>query len=94
VLGPIGLIFFVPNNADNIGLLNPSSSSFTTIDISNTISGADKYYGGVLGPNGLIYFVPLAADKIGVVNPSSSSFTTIDISNTISGYFKYFGGVR
>ena len=93
MLGPNGLIYFVPLNADNIGVLNPSSSSFTTIDISNTISLDYKYAGGVLGPNGLIYFVPHYADNIGVLNPSSSSFTTIDISNTISSDGKYHGGV-
>ncbi len=58
MLGPNGLIYFVSCNADNIGVLNPSSSSFTSIDISNTISSDGKYFGGVLGPNGLIYFVP------------------------------------
>jgi len=44
--------YFVPRSADNIGILDPSSSSFTTIDISNTISSDHKYKGGVLGPNG------------------------------------------
>ena len=93
VLGPNGLIYFVPSNADNIGVLDPSSSSFSTIDISNTISTDFKYAGGVLGPNGRIYFVPRNADNIGVLNPSSSTFTTIDISNTISSDLKYTGGV-
>ena len=32
------------------------SSTFTAIDIFNTISLDAKYAGGVLGPNGLIYF--------------------------------------
>ena len=65
VLGPNGLIYFVPYYADNIGVLNPSSSSFTTIGIANTISGYYKYRGGVLGPNGLIYFVPDISFNIG-----------------------------
>jgi streptogramin lyase len=69
------------------------SSTFTTIDISNTISSDRKYEGGVVGPNGLIYFVPSKSNNIGVLNPSSSSFTTIDISNTISWDWKYAGGV-
>jgi hypothetical protein len=69
------------------------SSTFTAIDISNTISSDAKYAGGVLGPNGLIYFVPINADNIGVLNPSSSSFTAIDIFNTISSDNKYYGGV-
>ena len=81
----------MPHHADNIGVLNPSFSSFTTVDISNTISSDYKYRGGVLGPNGLIYFVPHSVHKIGVLNPSSSSFTTIDISNTISSGRTYEG---
>ena len=93
VLGPNDLIYFVPAYADNIGVLDPSSSTFTTIDISNTISIGGKYYGGVLGPNGLIYFVPANARNIGVLNPASSSFTTIDISKSVSGNWKYVGGV-
>ncbi len=39
VLGPNSLIYFMPYSANDIGVLNPSSSSFTTIDISNTIAG-------------------------------------------------------
>ena len=64
MLGSNGLIYFVPSKANNIGVLNPSSSSFTTIDISNTTSSAAKYSaeevvlennfcpGGNVGPNG------------------------------------------
>ena len=33
VLGPNGLIYFVPHDADNIGVLNPSTDTFITIDI-------------------------------------------------------------
>ena len=67
MLGPNGLIYFVPFNPDNItiGVLNPSYSSFTTINIVSTISSDWKYAGGVLGPNGLIYFAPQNADNIG-----------------------------
>jgi len=81
----------VPYNADNIGVLNPASGSFTTINIFNT--NIYKYHGGVLGPNGKIYFVPAKEDNIGVLNPASGSFTTIDISSTISGWNKYLGSL-
>ena len=85
VLGPNGLIFFVPNGADNIGILDPTFPSFTTLDISQVSSGTGgKYGGGVLGPNGLIYLVPGDANNIGILDPSSSSFTTLDISQVIS----------
>ena len=65
MLGPNGLIYFVPAYANNIGVLNPASGSFATIDISGTINSDSKYWGGVLGPNGIIYFVPVNADNIG-----------------------------
>ena len=97
VLGPDGLVYFVPYNLDDIGVLDPSTQSFTMIDISSTISGGNvnnEYGGGVLGPDGLIYFVPYNADNIGVLDPSTQSFTVIDIASTISeGDGSYFGGV-
>ena len=93
VLGPNGLIYFIPSTADNLGILNPSSSSFSTLDISSFISSDGKYAGGVLGPNGLIYFIPSSADNVGILNPSSSSFSTLDISSSISSDYKYYGGV-
>ena len=68
VLGPDGLIYFVPYNADKIGILDASSSSFSTLDISSYISWDYKYFGGVLGPDGLIYFVPCDANNIGILN--------------------------
>ena len=89
VLGPDGLIYFVPYNADNIGILSPSSSSFSTLDISKTISFGGKYFGGVLGLNGVIYFVPYNAGNVGILNPFRGQFTTLDISST----FDYYGGV-
>ena len=77
VLGPNGLIYLVPLNADNVGVLNPSTRNFTSI---NGIYGDNgdwwKYEGGVLGPNGLIYFVPLNADHIG----------TLELGNTEPAY--------
>jgi hypothetical protein len=53
-------------NANNIGVLNSSSSSFTTIDISKpTVGWSPKYHGGVLGPNDLIYLVLYTSNAIG-----------------------------
>ena len=93
VLSPNCLIHFVPSSADNIGILNPSSSSFSTLNISSFISSSNKFYGGVLGPNGLICFVPVNANNIGILNPFSSSFSTLDIFSFIFSNYKYSGGV-
>ena len=37
VLGPNGVIYFVPLNAKNVGILDSASSSFTTLDISHVL---------------------------------------------------------
>ena len=63
----------MPNGPNTyfIGVFNPSSSLFTTIDVSNTIFLGPygiNYHGAVLGPNGIIYFVPQIADNIGMLH--------------------------
>jgi hypothetical protein len=68
VLSPNGLIYFMPYNADNIGVFNPSTSAFSVIDISPVISHGYKYYGGVLGHNGRIYLIPDNANSIGQIH--------------------------
>jgi streptogramin lyase len=77
-LGSDGIIYMVPHNADKIGVLNPATQTFSIMD--STISGTDKYYGGVLGPDGIIYMVPFRANNIGVLNPATRTFTTIAIA--------------
>ena len=84
MLAPNGKIYMVPYKADSVGVLDPSSGSFTVIDISSVISSDNKYVEGVLAPNGKIYMVPYKADGVGVLDPSSGSFTVIDISSVIS----------
>ena len=64
VLGPDGIVYFVPAYANNIGVLNPATQTFGTIDIAATISIPNKYWGGVLGPNNKVYMVPRNADNI------------------------------
>ena len=67
MLGPNGKIYLVPYYADHVGELDPSTRTFSAIDISSTISSCCKYTGGVLGPNGKIYLVPDVADHVGEV---------------------------
>ena len=42
-----GIIYMVPFIADKIGVLNPATQTFSIMDA--TISGTDKYYGGLEG---------------------------------------------
>ena len=48
------------------------TTTFTTIDISSSISHNRKFAGGVLSPNGLIFFIPFYADVIGKVQLSNT----------------------
>ena len=94
MLAPNGKIYMAPNNANSIGVLDPSSDQFSTIDISSDISSVlqPKYFSGVLGADGKIYFVPYNANNIGVFDPSTDYFSTFDISAIISSGQKYAGG--
>jgi len=74
-------------------VFDPATSVFSIVDISATISGTNKYCGGVLAPNGKIYFAPMGANHVGVFDPATSAFSVIDISATITGDWKYFGAV-
>jgi len=72
------------------------TATFSSIDISSTISRPGKYLGGVLAPNGKVIFVPYYADNIGMFDPLTNAFTIIDISGIsgiVSGASKYAGGV-
>ena len=64
-MGPDGKIYCIPYHANSIGVLDPSTKIFSTIDVSSTGTGGAKYVGGVVAGNGKIYFVPRHADNIG-----------------------------
>ena len=40
-----GNIIFAPSNADGVGVVDPSTNTFTLVDISNTIT-IDRKFGG------------------------------------------------
>ena len=75
VLLPDGRVVFVPSNADNVGLFDPSDDSFSSGPAHSM--GDDAYFGGVLLPDGRVVFVPRNADNVGLFN------TYININNNI-----------
>ena len=77
---PNGYIYFVPFQTNNIGVFNPATKSFRTVGIS--VSGKNKYVGGVLGANGLTYFSPRDAANVSVFDPSTEIFS---IDDSVSG---------
>jgi len=95
VLGPNGKIYFVPFEADNVGVFDPATDAFSVVDVSGTgWFTLGKYSGGVLAPNGKIYFVPHDTNNVGVFDPATNKFSVVDIP--ARGWFdleKYSGGV-
>eukprot|EP00966_Prymnesium_polylepis_P286524 6618565-Prymnesium_polylepis.2 len=74
-----GLIVFAPHNADVVGIFDPESRSFSSVDITATIQSDYKYSGAVV-QNGLVWFAPNNARAVGVFDPVSRAFWTHDIS--------------
>jgi len=76
VLASNGKIYFVPYNTTDIGVFDPWSGRFSTIEIPEVSSASairsQTYGGGVLGPHGIIYLVPRNANNIGVFKPPTN----------------------
>ena len=76
VLGPDGLIYAMPNNADKVMVINPDTRTtwfVGTVD-SNTVGAVSyKYLGGVLLPDGRIVGIPSVANKYLIIDPHMKS---------------------
>jgi len=69
-------IFFVPYNANNVGVLD-LNSTFTTIATSGAAAtGTGKYQGGAKHGQ-LVYFAPHNQQNIGVVDLGTMAFSTV-----------------
>jgi len=75
-----------------VGIFDPATDAFSTVDISTTKS-TDKYLGGVLLPSGEAVFVPFSADNAVIFDPTEARFTPVYLSATTSTAGKYAGGV-
>ena len=58
-----------------------------------TLSGGNKWFGGVLGPDGKIYGIPYDATDILVIDPVAGTATRTAMGATLSGTDKWRGGV-
>eukprot|EP00966_Prymnesium_polylepis_P079748 1847987-Prymnesium_polylepis.1 len=72
-----GMVVFSPKAEDHIGLLDPFTGSFSTVDISATVSGAVKYSGAVTAENGLVIFGPAESNSVGVFDPVTSTLLSV-----------------
>ena len=95
VLAPNGKIYFIPNSATVVGVVDPVANTYTTF---GTAPGSSAYVGGVLAPNGKIYCVSQNATSIGIIDPTANTFSTTTfptgtITGTGAASSAYTGGV-
>ena len=74
----------------NMSIIAASRLRVTDIRLFGSISGVNKYAGGVLAPNGKIYCIPADAEQVLEIDPSNN---TTNLFGSISGSAKYAGGV-
>ena len=72
-------IIFGPCMAENVGVFDPLTHAFSTIDISNVLTDDWKFYGGALSPTGLVIFGPFGLSLIGIFDPIAITLTTVRI---------------
>jgi hypothetical protein len=61
--------------------------------MSATLTGGNKWYGGVLAPNGKIYGIPYNSTDILIIDPVTDTATRSSMSATLTGTNKWAGGV-
>ena len=90
-----GNVVFVAKTPDTFS--NPSAGTAVGFAVtssangSGSLSGSDKWVGGVLAPNGKIYGIPYNSTSVLVIDPATN--TTSTFGSLGSGIFKWFGGV-
>ena len=77
VLLPNGHVLFIPYGSNYIGIFDPSSESYDTLDIYDQLQLAPvananyKYHGGVAKQNGDIIFIPNSVTGLGQYTPTN-----------------------
>jgi len=75
VLAPNGKIYFLPNYASSVMILDPFSETFTTFAIPYTAQNR-QYIRGVFHPNGKIYCAPDYSSFGLIIDPSNNTCST------------------
>jgi len=77
IIHPNGKVYLLPNASTNLGILNPSNMSITTL-APGIPAGYNTYpySGGVLAQDGKIYLVPSQTTYIVEIDPSNNGFTS------------------
>ena len=84
-------VYFTPFRQDNIGVIDTTSSTFSTISI--TVSGTQKYYGAA-AVGSTVVFPPFTQDNVGVLDATTGAtkFSTIPMAKEPDALFGGLGG--
>ena len=63
-----GMVYFVPLNEDNIGVLDTTTDTFSTINITDIVGTGEFKYVGAVAVNGTVYFAPYSQNNVGVLD--------------------------
>ncbi len=80
--GPDGNIWFTENQADQIGMINPTTHAVSEFPIPTASSGP---LGITAGPDGNIWFTEYAANQIGEINATTHAVTEYAVPTANSG---------
>ena len=89
VLLPDGRVVFVPFDSTTVGLFDPSTSTYTSVNRYNPIQ-RHGFSGGVLLPDGRVVFVPFHSSTVGLFDPSTNTFTS---GSNVDRQYNFVGGV-
>ena len=85
--------YLAPYAADNIGVVDVSSGTFSTISTLDAgVTGSSKYVGAV-AIGATVYFAPFDEDSVGVLHTASSAFSTIRLDGVNHGGQNYADAV-
>ncbi len=95
-----GFIYCVPDNCDNVMIINPYTNQVDNTTISRinkatypVLASTEYLYAGGVTYGNNIYGIPQAARAVMNINTNSNTVSFIDISNLTDASYNWFGGV-
>ena len=79
-MAPNGKIYMAPKTAENIGIFDPFTHTFSSITgLTTAVLGTayDKFSYISLAPNGKVYLMPRSADVVAYVDPLTDTFSVM-----------------